>query len=162
MRSGAIFHPDFFYAPRPSVNSAQEAWVEVYDPSDVPSHWEPGTGMSGPAPTKVWEGYARIQPNKDWRARPRNFAGEFNDTHAVRFQLAIGQNYLGAVLDVDGKVVSYGTDPIFSMGQSVKVVRSPVIGTQGLVGKSFHVRNAVNSANAWLYNVLCDTGTKAE
>lgn len=160
LNNRGIFHPNFAYHPRLALSGSQQTLVEVFKPTGGTAKWVPGTGMENNTLEKVWRGYARVQPNIDWRARTREHGNEFNSTHAVRIQLSIGRNLLGAVLDVDGKVVTYGDDPTFAKDFIVMVVESPVSGTQGLLDKPFVVRNALTNDKAWLYNLLCDTGTK--
>jgi len=108
----------------------------------------------------VWRGYGRVQPNKDWRARTRNHANEFNATHAMRVQIPINKNLLGAVYDVDGNIVSYGIEPIFAKDFVLRVMEAGVSGTEELVGVPLTVRNALNSSTPWVHNLLCDAGTK--
>lgn len=158
-RNLGVFHPRFFYHARPTVESTMLARVEIYRPTGKQSNWTPGEGMSNDAYELVWVGDARIQPNIDWRAREREFAGEFDATHAVRVQVPMQRNELNAV-KVNGEYVSYSPDPEFYKDFVVKVVASYVKGTDKLVGMKYTVRNAINSSNAWVHNLLCDTGTK--
>lgn len=160
MRRGGAFHPQFFYHARPVIDSLMIARVQVSKPTGELASWT-GTGMTNNAYEVVWEGHARIQPNKDWRARTREFAGEFDATQAIRVQLPVAQNELGAVRDDKGKIVSYGPDPEFAKDYIVQVIDSRVKGTERLEGGQYTVRNAISSSNAWVYNLLCDTGTKA-
>lgn len=161
MRAGGVFHPDYFYHIRPSVNSTQIARAKVYAPTGERANWTPGVGIPvNTTKVLVWEGYARFQPNRDWRARPRNHAGEHVSTHAIRVQLPIGQNEFGAVLDADDNIISYGEDPIFESGFWVEAVDVPVTGSDALENlQNLVVRNALRSSNSWLYNLLCDVGT---
>lgn len=161
MRGNGIFHPRFFYHPRPVVNSAQVAYVQVFKPTGGVPRWNGTDSMENNLLTLVWEGHARIQPNKDWRARPREFAGEFDATQAVRVQLPIGENHLGATFATDGTVVTYGADVEFFKDYEVKVVSVPVEGALNMVGNTYFVRNAMTSTNLWVYNLLCDTNTKS-
>lgn len=155
-----IFHPLFAYHPRNALAGSQQALVEIYRPTGGTANWVPGVGMDDNTIELVWRGYARVQPNIDWRARPRDHGNEFNAIHAVRVQLSIGKNLHGATFDGNGKVVTYGPDPTFAKDFVVRVVESNVSGTQGLLNKNFVVRNALTNDQAWLYNLLCDTGTK--
>lgn len=153
-----VFHPNFFYMPRRTVETPMIARVRVAKPTGNPSEWVPGVGMSGGNYETMWEGRARLQPNKDWRARPREQVGEFEAVHAIRVQLPIGKNEYGATV-VDGKTI-YAPDPMFAKDWVVHVLDTRVIGAQNLEGDRYYIRNAKNSANLWLYNLLCDTGTK--
>lgn len=146
-----IFHPNFYYMPRTGLETAMVATVEVYRPNGTEGeHWEPGGFVGSSNNALIWRSKARVQPNKDWRARVRAMQGEFDATHAVRFQLPIGGNELA------GKP----KDVAFYKDDLVRVIGSPVVGSEGLLGNRFVVRNAINSANLWLHNLLCDVGTK--
>ena len=160
LNSKGVFHPLFAYHPRHALAGSQQTLVEVFAPTGGVAEWVPGTGMSDNTIELVWRGYARVQPNIDWRARTREHGNEFNAIHAVRIQLSIGKNLHGATLDGNGKVLTYGDDPTFAKDFVVRVVESSVSGTQGLIGKDFVVRNALTNDQTWLYNLLCDTGTK--
>lgn len=160
-RTLGAFHPQFFYHARPVVESTMLAGVNIYRPTGNQSTWTPGEGMSTDAYELVWMGDARIQPNKDWRARDREFAGEFDATHAVRIQIPMQKNRLGAVVDTDGRIISYGPEVEFHKDFYVKVTATYVKGTEELINTRYTVRNAVNSSNAWVHNLLCDTGTKS-
>lgn len=160
LNSMGIFHPNFAYHPRYALSGSQQTLVEIFKPTGGVAKWTPGAGMADATLEKVWEGHARVQPNIDWRARTREHGNEFNSTHAVRIQLSIGRNLFGAVRDGDGKIVTYGADPAFAKDFVVRLVETSVSGTQGLLDKNFVVRNALTNDKAWLYNLLCDTGTK--
>ena len=160
LNNRGVFHPLFAYHPRITVDGTQDTLVEVYAPTGKTAEWVPGQGMTDNTTALVWRGYARIQPNIDWRARPRDHGNEFDAIHAVRIQLGIGKNLLGAVRDAEGKIVSYGADPHFAKDFVLRVVESPVSGTEGLMDKAFVVRNALTNDKTWQYNLLCDTGTK--
>lgn len=155
-----IFHPLFAYHPRHALAGSQQTLVEVYKPTGGVANWVPGVGMEDNTIALVWRGYARVQPNIDWRARTRDHGNEFNAIHAVRIQMSIGRNLFGAIYDTNGKLIEYGEDPEFAKDYVVRVVESKVSGTEALVGKDFVVRNALTNDQAWLYNLLCDTGTK--
>jgi len=160
LNSRGVFHPLFAYHPRPTVEGTQHTLVEIYKPTGGVAEWIPGEGMADNTTALVWRGYARVQPNIDWRARPRDHGNEFDATHAVRIQLGIGKNLLGAVRDDNGQITAYGDDPLFAKDFVVRVVEAPVSGTEGLLNKAFVVRNALTNDTTWQYNLLCDTGTK--
>lgn len=159
MRASTVFDPRYFYHARPTVESTQIAHIEVFEHiPGVPSEWTPGVGMNNPWILR-WKGQGRVQPNKDWRARAREVAGEFSATHAVRIQLGIGKNELGAVYDDDGNIIQYGTDPSFGLGWRVHVVEVPITGADKLLTRDYLIRNAIVSSNTWSYRLLCDTDT---
>lgn len=161
MRAATIFHPLYAYHPRPGLETAMLVKVRIDRPSEEHPEWEPGVGIEANAFTTIWEGFARVQPNIDWRARPRDFAGEFNATQAVRIQLGVGKNEHNAVRDGAGKITQYAPDPeMFSYGDVVSVLNVVVSGTEALLHEKFTVRNGLPSQNKWQYNLLCDAGTK--
>lgn len=155
-----IFHPSFFYHARPAVESAQVTRIEVYAPTGEVAKWTPGSGMGDNLLKLVWVGHGRLQPDKDWRARAKDQGNEHDAVQAVRIQLPIGQNEHDAVRDAAGKIITYGPDPLFAKDFVVRATETYVIGTEELLHRDYYVRNALPSGNAWLYNLLCDTGTK--
>lgn len=160
LRGNGVFHPNFFYMPRRTVETAMIAQVRISKPTGGVAKWTPGVGMAGGIYAPIWEGHARVQPNKDWRARPREQVGEFEAVHAIRVQLPIGKNEWGGTYNDEGELVAYGTDPEFYKDYMVEVIDTSVIGAEQLEGDVYYVRNAKTSANLWLYNLLCDTGTR--
>lgn len=160
MRKPGIFHPEFFYHPRPTIQTAMVARVDIYKPTGQAAEWDGADGMDDNLLELIWRSNARVQPNIDWRARTRKFVGEFDATQAVRVQVPIGYNELGAVRDEHGEFITYGPDVEFFMGYVVKLTASAVKGTESMVGNEYVVRNALKSSNTWVHNLLCDTGTK--
>lgn len=152
--------------------------ITIWKPTGAVPEWLGGDEMSAEPWELVWEGYGRVQPNKDWRARPKEISGEFDAVHAVRVQIPIGKNLLGAVprttgfgassFGADGfgglagkdEYISYGPDPLFAKDFAIRINNMPVIGTESMESKQLIVRNALISSNAWVHNLLCDIGTK--
>lgn len=160
MRSGGIFHPQFFYAPRRTTSTSQLVDIDIFALAPNGGEWVPGVGMAVTPDVKVWSGKARVQPNKDWRARPREVQFEYDAVQAVRVQIPIGKNLLGAVKDpVTGRYTSYGNDPHFVKDMRVKILGGPVKGFKIMEGDNLYIRNAIQNQNLWVYNLLCDTKT---
>lgn len=160
MRLGGIFHPNFFYAPRRTVETAELVRLKIYDLTPNAAEWIPGVGLEVEPDTLVWEGHGRFQPNKDWRSRPREVQFEYDAVQAVRIQIPIGKNLVGATYDDDKKrYTSYGSDPNFVKDMRVEVVEGPVTGFEHTEGKNLYIRNAIQNQNLWQYNLLCDTKT---
>lgn len=160
MRSAGIFHPNFFYHPRRTLATSQLVELEIYNLTPDAIEWEPGVGVDVTPDTLAWKGKGRLQPNKDWRARPREVQFEYDAVQAVRVQLPIGKNLVGAVYDQDDeRYVSYGPDPHFSKDMRVKVVGGPVKGFEVMEGDNLYIRNAIQNQNLWVYNLLCDVKT---
>lgn len=147
MRQGGVFHPEWFYRARRTVESAMLATVEIWRPTGEVPVWDGGEEMSA-GYELVWVSKARLQPNKDWRARPKEFSGEYDAVHAIRVQVPMNGNELG------DQSIDFTKDFI------VRVTSSRVVGTEHLVEQEYVVRNASLSANAWVHNLLCDFGTR--
>ena len=160
MRVGGIFHPDFFYSPRRTVETAELVHMKIYKLAPEGSEWTPGVGMTNADDTLVWEGYGRFQPNKDWRARPREVQFEYDAIHAVRIQIPIGRNLVGAEWDEDEqRYTKYGEDPTFIKDMRVEIVDGSVKGFEIMEGNNLYIRNAIQNQNLWQYNLLADTKT---
>jgi len=159
MRSSGVFHPDFFYHPRRTLETTQLVPVTILAMNPNSGEWEPGQGIVENRDTPVWQGRARVQRNKDWRARPREVQFEYDGTQAVRVQLSIGKNLVGATFDADGNVREYGPDPEFLKDMRVHINGSAVKGFEGMIDDNLYIRNAVQNQNLWVYNLLCDTKT---
>lgn len=162
MRVGGVFHPDFFYVPRRTVESAELVHIKIYDLTPEGAEWEPGVGLEITPDTLLWEGHGRFQPNKDWRSRPREVQFEYDAVQAVRIQIPIGRNLVGSVYDDTlGRYTAYGPDPEFAKDMRVEVISGPVKGFENTEGKNLFIRNAIQNQNLWQYNLLCDTKTGA-
>jgi len=160
MRSSGVFHPNFFYHPRRTLDTTQLVRIAILDPTPESIDWNFGEGVSLVPDTPVWSGFARVQPNKDWRARPREVQFEYDGTQAVRVQIPIGKNLLGAQLDPDtGRYTSYGPDPHFVKDMRVRIIEGSVKGFEIMEGDFLYIRNAIQNQNLWVYNLLCDTKT---
>lgn len=160
MRAGGIFHPNFFYAPRRTTDTSQLVDLSIYDLTPDAIGWEPGVGVDVTPDTLIWRGKGRVQPNKDWRARPREVQFEYDAVQAVRVQIPIGKNLVGAVWDpVAKRYTSYGDDPEFVKDLRVHIDAGPVKGFEGMEGDNLYIRNAIQNQNLWVYNLLCDTKT---
>lgn len=160
MRAGGIFHPNFFYAPRRTVETAELVNIKIYDLTPGGGEWTPGVGLEVEPDTLVWVGQGRFQPNKDWRSRPREVQFEYDAVQAVRIQIPIGKNQLDAVWDeAANRYISYGVDPAFVKDMRVEVIDGPAIGFENTEGKNLYIRNAIQNQNLWQYNLLCDTKT---
>ena len=163
MRTGGIFHPNFFYVPRTSLETADLVKLKIYKLTPNAAEWEPGVGMSTTPDTLVWEGRGRFQPNKDWRSRPREVQFEYDAIQAARIQIPIGKNLVGAMYNmVEKRYVSYGVDPEFVKDMRVEVVDGSVTGFDSTEGKNLYIRNAIQNQNLWHYNLLCDAKTGSQ
>ena len=160
MRVGGIFHPDFFFSPRRTVETAELVHLKIYAMTPEAAEWEPEVGLTVKDDDLLWEGYGRYQPNKDWRSRPREVQFEYDAVQAVRIQIPIGRNLLGSVKDPQtGRYTQYGPDPNFIKDMRVEVIDGPVKGFENSEGTNLYIRNAIQNQNLWQYNLLCDVKT---
>lgn len=161
MRVGGVFHPDFFYTPRRTTDTTQLADLEIFFTTPEADVWVPGVGVNPVPDVLAWTGKGRVQPNKDWRSRPREVQFEYDAVQAVRVQIPIGQNLAGATYDPNDptRVIAFGPDPHFVKDMRVRIKGGPVNGFQLMEGDNLMIRNAVQSQNLWLYNLLCDIKT---
>lgn len=100
----------------------------------------------------LWSGPARVQPNKDWRARGYEFASETTVFQAVRFQLPL----------VDGEWES-GLDQSqmeFRDEDQVLITATAFPEVEMIKRFVYVVRNPTVSGNAGLQNLLCDVDFK--
>lgn len=160
MRGPGVFHPNFAYHPRPGLASTRQTKIKIYDLTPEAIEWVPGNEPTVTPDTLIWEGFGRFQPNKDWRARPREVQYEYDAIQAVRVQIPIGKNLVGAVYDTDaGRYTAYGEDPKFVKNMRVHVEWGTVKGFETMEGTDLYIRNAVQGQSLWQYNLLCDTKT---
>jgi hypothetical protein len=158
MKRHGVFDPRFIQHVQPTVNSLSVARVKVSRAASSRPDWEPGVGNVNDPFQQIWEGPGRVQPNIDWRARTRDFQGEWDATMAVRIDLPMGVNEFGATF-VDGVLIAYNTDPAFAFGDIVEVITIAGPGQETLLGKKYTVRTALPSTTMWQHNLLCDVGT---
>lgn len=96
----------------------------------------------------VWRGLARVQPNKDWRARNREWAMENTAEHAVRIQLNAYKNFL---VPKD----EWPAPPVDILhGHVITVLNNP--NDPVLENFVFTVRNPIGATDNWHRTILCD------
>lgn len=159
MRTPSVFDPRYIAHVQPTINSTMLARATVRRPNAERPGWEPGVGNTTSAYVQIWAGACRVQPNIDWRARVRDFQGEYDATMAVRINLPMHKNELGAVRDALGNILTYADDPEFALGDVVELTELAGPGQRTLLGKAFTVRNALPSTTMFQHNLLCDVGT---
>lgn len=148
MRRDGIYHPLFATHPRVGLNTSMTDRVEIFKPTGtVVEPWSLETGIPTGAYELVYRGPARVQPNIDWRARDRNYAGELTATMACRVQLPIGGNELGE-------------DVMISKDYQVQVIATGADAAPWLHEYAFVVRNAMQASQKWLYTFMADAGTR--
>jgi hypothetical protein len=157
---GAMLCTGVLYRVTP-VSPGTSSWNYLAtDPKDR----TPGTSAPGVA---IYQGQARVQPNKDWRARKQSSRDETYVEHAVRIQLDFLRNELREQLLTKGITQTLNEQPVIRVGDAFKVtgVHKSLDGlpvdTQ-LMEYTYRVRNITSSSNSWVINLLCDNDvTKA-
>lgn len=131
--------------------SVPEGWMSVRILAQraigVPT-WDPETNelTNGNLET-IWYGRARVQSNKDWRVRNVQTASDPQQVHYVRVQIPLRKN---------------GIPPHFHSQDIIRVLEPLDPTTQwgelfdeDLTQYTLRVRNAINSSNPWVRNILC-------
>lgn len=151
MHGTGIFHPQFKYHPRPSIETAMMDRIEIYEPTGKPAQWTPGVGMNDDSWRIVYRGRARLQPDQDWKARDRNFANEHTATLGVR----IGIPVQGNELDPADPIA-----PFIGKGYKVVVIDPSPESKDWIEGTDLIVRNPLQATQKWLRTFVADTGTR--
>jgi len=106
---------------------------------------DPVTGeITGGDLVPIWSGKGRIQPNKDWRARFVESSNDPQMVHFTRVQIPAPRDNPPPTFRVADVVVA----------QEVEDTEDWVF-NHDLAAWTLYVRNAQNSSNRWLVNLLC-------
>ena len=146
--------PEWAFHHRETVSGSMMCRVELSRTSAIDrGSWTPDKGfgdVSAVTETLIYRGIARVQPNKDWRARKQEYETEAVVEHAYRIQLAFdGQ-------ELSGK----GFPQVILPEDRVKVIE--VASLRGVAidpaikNFDFIVRNSVAGSNYWVRTLLCD------
>lgn len=100
----------------------------------------------------LWAGPARVQPNKDWRAKSYEFASTTTAIQACRFSLPLADGVWNGALTDDEREMR-DEDRIF-------IVDNAFPHLDAIKRFVYIVRNGLVSGNAGLQNVLCDVDLK--
>lgn len=125
-----------------------EGWMNadvVIQRADVDPVWNPETNeLVGEGLTDLWEGRARIQPNKDWRVRNVQSASDPQQDQYVRVQIPLRKD---------------GVVPHFYPGDIIRARADDPDSIWFYDGKldrfTLRLRNPINSSNPWVRNLLC-------
>lgn len=151
LRGRGTLDPRYFRHATPVIEGDMTARIIVLRPhdgtqepvwNDVTETWE----MPENAP--VWRGMARIQPNKDWRARNREFALETSAEHAVRVQMNIFKNWLVPKPEWPAPPVD------IQHGYIIEIEDNP--NDRVLENYLMTVRNPMGASDNWHRTLLCD------
>lgn len=148
-RGRGTLDPRYFRHMTPVLEGDMIALIEMYrmDPTAEPV-WDGVSWSSGTGDLLLWRGMARVQPNKDWRARNRTWANEDTAEHAVRFQLNLAKNHLVPKHEWPAPLVD------IQHGDIVKVTNNP--NDPLLESFVFSVRNPIGASDNWHRTLLCD------
>lgn len=102
--------------------------------------WNAATGGVSTGVTTLWTGPARVQHNKDWRARRRSGRGDMMIQHAFRVQIPF--HYQDVAL------------PFIDAEDVVQILESPY--DPDLTRYTLYVRNSTVGSNPFNQNLLCD------
>lgn len=121
--------------------------IYALDTNAPAAHWDPETNtMVGEERQLLWEGQARIQGNKDWRARSVEAGGDPQMVHYVRVQIPFGPDNPVPHIPVAALIE---VQPVPS--------ESTWVHDDDIMAWTLRVRNSVNNSNPWVRNLLCGT-----
>lgn len=132
--------------------------VRIFRIGGTTPRWDADTGqVTGVEEVFLWEGRARVQDNKDWRARHVRSASDPQIVQYVRVQIPLKRNYQSGLVD---------RVPHIYPGDIVEVLDADVMSAYDLdpdlSSWRLRVRNSVNSSYPWLRNLLCGTDVSEE
>lgn len=148
-------HPLFLYASYYPLQLLANTKVSIYETPDTASYdWTAEDGLSAKDNRPMWQGWANITPNVDWRARNREWAGEVTGVHAYRVQLLhLDKNEL-VPRDLWGESSQRVS---FAEGMRVQVDEMPT--DTRVEGLKLVIRNAQIDTLNWQVTLLCDVET---
>lgn len=148
-------HPLFLYASYYPLQLLANTKVSIYETPDTVSYdWTAEDGLSAKDNRPVWQGWANITPNVDWRARNREWAGEVTGVHAYRVQLLhLDKNEL-VPQDLWGESSQRVS---FAEGMRVQIDEMPT--DTRVEGLKLVIRNAQIDTLNWQVTLLCDVET---
>lgn len=148
-------HPLFMYASYYPLQLLANTKVSIYETTDTVSYdWTAEDGLSAKDNHPVWQGWANVTPNVDWRARNREWAGEVTGVHAYRVQLLhLDKNEL-VPQDLWGEPSQRVS---FAEGMRVQIDEMPT--DTRVEGLKLVVRNAQVDTLNWQVTLLCDVET---
>lgn len=108
------------------------------------AEWDPVTGDVENNFEQIWTGQARVQPNKDWRVRHVESAVDPQLVQYARIQIPITEGNKPPLIETDDVIFVLPPDPASTWRHDEDLTRY-----------TFRVKNAMNSSNLWLRNLLC-------
>ena len=131
---------------RKTVKGFMISHIEIYRGAEDP-RWDAATdSIVGPEPVLLWKGPARLQANKDWRARDVRSASDPQMIQFIRVQVPMNDPVAGRV-------------PHLRPSDTIRVLDGHVPDNweldPDLARWRLRVRNTLNSSYPWLRNILC-------
>lgn len=148
-------HPLFMYASYYPLQLLANTKVGIFKEQDTVSYdWTAEDGLSAKDNHPVWQGWANITPNVDWRARNREWAGTVTGVHAYRVQLLhIDKN------EVFSRDLWGNPDARVSFAEGMRVQVEEMPTDPRVAGLKLVVRNAQVDTLNWQVTLLCDVAT---
>lgn len=141
----SIFHPEFIYHHRATVNSAGLARVLIERVTGR-GQWNPATGlMDGASSNALYEGRARIQ--KVAFPTNRDFVEDTAKFQRVRVQIGFEDNELTP------------TEFELKPNDRITVLYDP---DASRIGRKYYVHGDETSSNAWQRTITAQTNMKQE
>lgn len=100
----------------------------------------------------LWAGPARVQPNKDWRAKSYEFASTTTAIQACRFSLPLADGAWNGALSASERE--------FRDEDQIIIQSNAFDHLDAIKRFVYIVRNGLVSGNAGLQNILCDVDLK--
>lgn len=131
------------------------------DPDWDPLNGKPSRGDTMDRRDIRYIGPARVQPNKDWRARQIESPGQIPVQHAWRIQV----DMMGNRYDPDNPEIWLPPEREYAIGETpaetrfrvVQLVEKNGVKVASMVGKfTYIVRNISEGSNSWVRTLLCD------
>src|SRR5690625_438301 len=115
--------------------------VTITRREEGPPVWNPETGTLEGSSVFVWQGPARIQPNKDWRVRYVESGTDPQLMHIVRVQIPLRPDNMPPLIKGADIITIDAPDEASTWVPDEDLSRWRLI-----------VRNMINSSNAWVRN----------
>lgn len=142
------FDPRWMTYHRKVVRGPMMSTIQWWRP-EGDLRWDAQTNeLAGAAKILLWEGPARVQDNKDWRARDAHSASDPQMLQYVRVQIPLDDPDAGPPPPLNVQDIGIVVDAEVSSNSSWPLDRE-------LSRWRLHVRNTLNSSYPWLRNVLC-------
>lgn len=150
-----VFDPRFTAGMGRTANASMTNKVLIRRPkqSTEQGKWDYDLGAYiGTDYTELATPLARVQPNKDWRARSEFFGNDLTAFQAVRIDIPLAYIEWGDEVSGDERYIIPQDEII--------VTRSFFPNLEMLTNYVFVVRNSLPSGNAHQFNLLCDANLR--